>query len=94
MKITTKEVEDVALLARLDLSQGELNLMTNQLDNILSYIEKLNEVDTAGVSTTSHIFSINNAFREDIPGESLGREEVLKNAPEKNGEMFKVPKVI
>jgi aspartyl-tRNA(Asn)/glutamyl-tRNA(Gln) amidotransferase subunit C len=94
MKITTKEVELVALLARLDLSQDELIVMTGQLDNILSYIEKLKEVNTENISATSHVFAISNAFREDTAGQSLTREDVLRNAPEKNEEMFKVPKVI
>jgi aspartyl-tRNA(Asn)/glutamyl-tRNA(Gln) amidotransferase subunit C len=94
MKITTKEVEKVALLARLDLSQDELILMTSQLDNILSYIEKLKEVDTENVNATSHVYAITNAFREDIAGQPLERDDVLMNAAEKNEEMFKVPKVI
>lgn len=94
MKITTKEVEKVALLARLDLSQDELIVMTGQLDNILSYIEKLKEVNTENVSATSHVYAITNAFREDTEVQPLEREDVLRNAAEKNQEMFKVPKVI
>jgi aspartyl-tRNA(Asn)/glutamyl-tRNA(Gln) amidotransferase subunit C len=94
MKITIKEVESVALLARLDLSREELVSMTDQLDNILSYVEKLKEVDSENVPATSHVFAINNAFREDLPIQSLPREEILRNAPEQNGEMFKVPKII
>jgi aspartyl-tRNA(Asn)/glutamyl-tRNA(Gln) amidotransferase subunit C len=94
MKITTKEVENVSLLARLELSPEELIVMTDQLDNILSYIEKLKEVDTENVSATSHVFAIINAFREDIPRPSLEREAVLRNAPDQNGEMFKVPKIL
>lgn len=93
MKITNREVEKVALLARLDLSKEELLLMTSQLDNILSYIEKLKEVCTDNVPATSHVFSINNALREDTVGQSLPREAVLRNAPDKNSEMFKVPKI-
>jgi aspartyl-tRNA(Asn)/glutamyl-tRNA(Gln) amidotransferase subunit C len=94
MKITIKEVERIALLARLDLSQEELSVMTDQLDNILSYIEKLNEVDSGNVLATSHVLAINNAFREDIPSQSLARGETLNNAPDQNGEMFKVPKIL
>lgn len=93
MKITTKDVEIVAQLARLEMTQEELVVMTDQLDNILSYIEKLEEVDTDNVRATSHVFTIHNAFREDIPSQSLAREEVLRNAPDQNGEMFRVPKI-
>lgn len=81
-------------MARLSLTQEELELMTGNLDSILSYIEKLKEVDTDNVCATSHVFPIKNAFREDIVGQSLARQEVLRNAPEKNDEMFKVPKVL
>jgi aspartyl-tRNA(Asn)/glutamyl-tRNA(Gln) amidotransferase subunit C len=94
MKISKKEVEHVANLARLNLSAGELETMTGQLDNILSYVDKLEELDTAGVTPTTHVFSVSNAFREDVVKESLSQEEAVKNGPEQNGEFFQVPKVI
>ena len=94
MKITKKEVEHVANLARLNLSAGELETMTGQLDNILSYVDKLEELDTSDVTPTTHVFSVSNAFREDIIKESLTQEEAVKNGPEQNGEFFQVPKVI
>jgi aspartyl-tRNA(Asn)/glutamyl-tRNA(Gln) amidotransferase subunit C len=68
--------------------------MTDQLDNILSYVDKLDELDTCMVAPTSHVFSVCNAFRDDIVKESLPRKEALMNAPEENGEMFQVPKII
>ncbi len=94
MKITRKEVEHVATLAKLNMSEEELARMTGQLDTILSYVAKLDELDTAGVTPTTHAFSINNAFREDEIQESLPVEVALRNAPEDNGESFVVPKII
>jgi len=94
MKITRKDVEHVAHLARLNLSEDELQTMTGQLDNILSYVDKLEELDTSDVLPTSHVFSVTNAFREDVEKESLSQEEAVKNGPQQNGEMFQVPRVI
>lgn len=94
MKITKKEVEHVANLARLTLSDEELGVMTGQLDTILSYVDKLGELDTSKVEVTTHVFSITNAFREDLVTESLSRSESLANAPLQNGESFQVPKII
>lgn len=94
MKLTRKDVEHVAHLARLNLSEDELSKMTEQLDNILSYVDKLDELDTDGIEPTTHAFSISNAFREDKIKESLSQEESLKNCCEKNNEAFIVPRII
>lgn len=94
MKITQKELEHVAHLARLTLSDEELDTMREQLDNILSYIDKLGELDTSEIQATTHVFSVNNAFREDVVIESLSRDQSLANAPKQNGESFQVPKII
>jgi aspartyl-tRNA(Asn)/glutamyl-tRNA(Gln) amidotransferase subunit C len=94
MKITKKEVEQVATLARLHLSEEELGRMTGQLDTILSYVAKLDELNTDGVEATTHAFSINNAFREDVVQDSLSQEEALANAPRANEEAFIVPRII
>ncbi len=94
MKITTKEVKNVATLARLALTEEETVPLTEQLDNILNYFEKLGEVETEGVEPTTHAISINNAFRNDEPHKSLNREAALANGPAQNGESFEVPKVI
>jgi len=94
MKITQKELEHVAHLARLTLSDEELDTMREQLDNILSYIDKLGELDTSEKQATTHVFSVNNAFREDVVTESLSRGQSLANAPQQNGESFQVPKII
>lgn len=94
MKISKKEVEHVAHLARLNLTEEELEKMTVQLDNILSYVEKLDELDTSQVLPTSHVFSVSNAFRDDIEKESLSQAEALKNSPQHDGATFQVPKII
>jgi aspartyl-tRNA(Asn)/glutamyl-tRNA(Gln) amidotransferase subunit C len=94
MKITTQEVEHVAKLARLELSDREKEKLTDQLSNILTYVEKLNELDTKGVEPTSHVLDISNVMRNDEPGESLTQERALANAPEKAAGHYKVPKII
>lgn len=94
MKITREEVQKVANLARLQLSENEIERMTEQLDTILSYVEKLDEVDTEGVPVTIHTQQVVNAFREDVVKPSLDRDAVLSNAPEDNGESFTVPRII
>ena len=94
MKITAQEVSHVAKLARLHMSQQEIEAMAKQLDDILTYVAKLNELDTESIVPTTHAISIVNAFREDEVKPSLGREKTLANAPRQNGESFVVPKVI
>jgi aspartyl-tRNA(Asn)/glutamyl-tRNA(Gln) amidotransferase subunit C len=94
MKITTEEVRHVAKLARLDLSDAEVDRMTGQLDAILTYVAKLDELDTTNVAVTTHTQQVVNAFREDEVRPSLPRELALANGPEQNGESFVVPRVI
>ncbi len=94
MKITKQEVEHVAKLARLELSDQEKEKLADQLSNILSYVEKLNELDTRGVEPTSHVLDINNVMREDVPEESLPQERALLNAPDRAAGHYKVPKII
>jgi aspartyl-tRNA(Asn)/glutamyl-tRNA(Gln) amidotransferase subunit C len=94
MKITRQEVEHVAMLARLELGPDELGRITGQLDTILSYVAKLDELDTEGVAVTTHTQDIANAFRDDEVRDSLDRSEALANGPCQNGEAFMVPRVI
>jgi len=94
MFITRKDVEHIAELARLKLKDEELEYFTHQLDDILAYIDQLNEIDTENVEPLSYPIEGGNVFREDICKPSLDREQALKNAPEQDGEFFKVPKVI
>ncbi|MCI5125369.1 MAG: Asp-tRNA(Asn)/Glu-tRNA(Gln) amidotransferase subunit GatC [Candidatus Electrothrix sp. AR5] len=94
MKITKQEVERVAALARLELTEDEIEKLTPQLDHILSYVAKLDELDTEGVPVTTHTQSVTNAIREDEVLESLPREKALANTAQENGESFVVPKVM
>ena len=94
MKITQKEVEHVAHLARLRLNEEELEQMTGQLDTILAYFEKLEKLDTSGVEPTTHAFSITNAFREDQVVPSLEQKLALREGPDTNEDSFIVPRVI
>ena len=94
MKIDKREVEHVAHLARLDFSEEEKERFTSQLNNILMYMEKLNQVDTSGVEPMSHAIALVNAFRDDKVEESLTHSLSLANAPEARGDCFSVPKVI
>lgn len=94
MRIRQEEVEHVAHLARLHLDGEELVRMTEQLDTILRYVAKLDELDTTGIEPTTHAFSIANAFREDLVKPSLKRSRALANGPEHNEESFVVPRVI
>lgn len=94
MKITREEVEHVALLARLELTEQEKETFTGQMDAILAYVDKLNELDTEGIVPTSHAVPMENAFREDEVRPSIGVESALANAPGRAGSFFGVPKVI
>ena len=94
MKISKEEIKRVAALARLDLSEEEIERLTPQLDHILSYVAKLDELDTEGVPVTTHTRSVTNAFREDEVRDSLPREKALANTAHENGEAFVVPKVV
>ena len=94
MKITPQEISHVANLARLNMSQEEVEAMARQLDEILTYVAKLNELNTEGTKPTTHAISIVNAFREDEVKPSLPREKALINGPRQNGELFVVPRVI
>ena len=94
MKITIKEVEQVARLARLELTEEEKERTRAQLDSILSYIDKLNELDTSAVEPTSHVLPMTNVFREDQVRPSLSQEEALANAPDRHGLFFRVPRIL
>jgi aspartyl-tRNA(Asn)/glutamyl-tRNA(Gln) amidotransferase subunit C len=94
LKITKEEVEYVAHLARLTFSEEENAKFTSQLNDILMYMEKLNQVETTGVEPMSHAIALQNAFRDDVVKDSLNHELSLSNAPEARGPFFRVPKVI
>ena len=94
MKITIKDVEHVARLARLELNEAEKEQMRSQLDSILSYIDKLNALDTSTVEPTSHSLPMVNVFREDEIRLSLPQEEALANAPDRHDLFFRVPRIL
>lgn len=92
--ISPRDVEHVALLARLELTAEEKELYTKQLNDILLYAEMLNQLDTEGVLPTAHVLPLNNVFRDDAAGEHLTADEVLANAPRRDGLFFIVPKIV
>jgi len=92
--IEKKEVKHIANLAHLKLSNEEINLFTRQLGDILDYINKLNEIDTDEITPTAYNIPMKNVLREDKVKESMDREKVLTNAPEKKDGQFRVPKII
>ena len=92
--ITRKEVAEIAQLARLGLSDEELDRMTRELGAILGYIEKLRGLDTEGVEPTTHAVPMDCPLREDVTGGQLPTEEALRGAPKREGEFFQVPKII
>ncbi len=94
MKITKDEVKKTARLARLALSDDEVERMTGQLDQILCYVDKLGEIDTKDVEPTTHTQQVVNCFRDDEVKPSLDRDRALANGPRTNDEAFVVPRVI
>lgn len=94
MSLTREQVQHVAKLARLNLSDEEVATFTGQMADILAYVEKLNELNTDGVVPTSHAVPMENAFREDTVRPSIGVENALANAPDRVEGFFRVPKVI
>ena len=94
MAVTKKDVEKIAELAKLNFSEDELENFTPQMNEILSYMDKLNELDTENVKPLSHPVEQSNVFREDEMKISISVEDALKNAPSKDEHHFKVPKAI
>ncbi len=94
MAVTINDVEYIAKLARLEVSAEEKAKLMHQLNEILAYIEKLNELDTSSVEPLSHVIELKNVLREDAVTPSLTPEEALKNAPARTEKFFRVPKVI
>ncbi|TYQ18372.1 UNVERIFIED_CONTAM: aspartyl/glutamyl-tRNA(Asn/Gln) amidotransferase subunit C [Acetivibrio alkalicellulosi] len=94
MKVTKETIEHVANLARLNLSEKEKERLTTDMENIISYVDKLNQLDTKGVKSTEHVIPIKNVFREDEVKPSFSRDKILSNAPEVEDGCFKVPKIV
>lgn len=96
MPVTVKDVEYVAALARLSLTDKEKEMYTHQLNGILAYMEQLNRLDTSKVEPLSHVIEgpgSTNVMRDDVVTASLPREEALGNAPDRTEKFFKVPTV-
>lgn len=88
------DVEHIAHLARLRLTPEEKAKFGAQLNSILTYVDKLNELDTAGVEPTSHVLALSDVMREDKVRISLSRDEALMNAPDRSDDFYRVPKII
>ena len=94
MRVTIEEVEKIASLSMLSLTDEKKQMLQKNLDEILAHAEKLNELDTEGVEPTSYILKQQNVVREDIPGKVWERDYMLKNAPGREDGCFVVPKVV
>jgi len=94
MTINRESVKYVAELSRISLSEKELENFTGQLDKILEYVHKLKALDVAKLEPTSHVLEMKNVYREDKVKPSLPVDEVVKNAPAKENNLFKVRKII
>ncbi|SFP32877.1 Asp-tRNA(Asn)/Glu-tRNA(Gln) amidotransferase subunit GatC [Salibacterium halotolerans] len=93
-RITKDQVKHVAHLARLSITEEEVDTFTEQLDNIIEFAEQLNELDTEDVEPTTHVLDIHNVLRKDEQRPSLDREDALKNAPDQEDGQVKVPSVL
>jgi len=94
MAISVDEVRKVALLARLELRPEELTRLTDELSQIVGYVDLLSELDTSGVEPMAHALDVTNVLAEDEPRPSLDREQALANAPHHDGEAYLVPAVL
>ncbi|MFA6472819.1 MAG: Asp-tRNA(Asn)/Glu-tRNA(Gln) amidotransferase subunit GatC [Candidatus Latescibacterota bacterium] len=94
MAVNRKDVDTVAVLARLSFTDGEKEKMTGTLNEILGYFDKLSELDTENVEPLTHILPVQNVMRDDVVCPSLSQETALANAPQKERGHFVIPKVI
>jgi len=94
MQLTRDEVAKVAVLARLKLSDAELERITSQLSQVLDYVAVLDEIETEDVEPMAHAVEVFNVFREDKVRDSLSREDALANAPKTDGQSFLVPPIL
>ncbi len=93
-RITKEEVEHIAWLAHVELSGEEKTTFTEQFNEILDYFEKIDEADTEDVPPTHHVLDLVNVYREDETKESMIREDALRNAPKKEKDFFKAPRIV
>ncbi len=93
-KLSKKDVEHVAELARLELSEAEISQFTTELSSVLDMADSLNNVDTSKLEETAHVTGLSNVTRKDKKEKQLTNKEALANAPVKDGRFFRVPKVL
>ena len=94
MRLGREDVDHVALLARLELTDQERQQFTTQLNSILEHFEALTQLDTSGIEPTSHVIPLSNVLRPDEVRPSLPAEEVMANAPDRIAETFRVPRIV
>lgn len=94
MKISKEQVEHVANLARLNLTEDEKEQMTKDMEAIINFADEINSLDINNVDPTAHVIPINNVFRKDEVKESMDRDELLSNAPNKENGCFSVPRIV
>ena len=94
MKISAEEIKKIALLSLLEVKDDQIETVGKQLNDILSYMDLLGQVDVTGVKPTAHAVAMSNVMRDDVPQPSISNEKALQNAPEQDEGCFKVPKVI
>lgn len=92
--ITPADVRKVAKLARLSLDEANVQRLAGELESILGYVKKIEQVDVGGVEPLAHALPVHNVLRDDVPGSALPLDKVLQNAPDADAPFFKVPKVI
>ena len=93
-KISSSDVRKVAQLARLELPDDQIETYTEQLEDILSYVDQLQEIDTQNVNPTTRAVEVVNAMREDLVDVKCSREDILNQAPHREGDFFRVPKIL
>jgi aspartyl-tRNA(Asn)/glutamyl-tRNA(Gln) amidotransferase subunit C len=94
MEFSREQIDAVAHLARIELTEAERELFGAQLASILAYVAKLNELDTSNVEPTAHVMGLRNVFREDVEQPSTPREAMLANAPARAYGCYLVPKIL
>ena len=94
MSLTPEEVTHIARLARVGLSQDEMSRFQDQLSQILDYFQRLQEADTENVPPTAHTLAMHNVMRDDEPRPSFDKEDILANAPQREGDLFRVRAVL
>ncbi|MDY7011460.1 MAG: Asp-tRNA(Asn)/Glu-tRNA(Gln) amidotransferase subunit GatC [Planctomycetota bacterium] len=93
-KIDKELIRHIALLARIEMTDEQAETLGRQFTDIVAYVDKLGELDTEGVEPMAHALDVRNVLAEDTPGESLSVEQAMTNAPARDGDFYRVPKVI